>query len=100
MTQKEDPGNSDQMSTFEHLKSDYMTLSNRFNSHSFHFKQAISVIYLKIEIKVKVSTMYKSINFLIQHAWVALHVACHVTSSVTLVTLYITIVSHLCGDQR
>ena len=54
--------------------------------------------------KVKVSPLYKSINSPIQHALVVLHVACHVpfimTSSVTLVTLYITIVSQLHEDQR
>ena len=46
--------------------------------------------------EVKIGTFYKSLNFLMQHAWVALHIACHVqfsmTSSVTLVTPYITIV--------
>ena len=54
--------------------------------------------------KVKVSTMYKSINFPMQHAWFALHIVCHVqftvTSSVTLVTLHIAIVSQLHEDQR
>lgn len=54
--------------------------------------------------KLKVSTICKSIDFPMQHAWVALHISCHVqftvTSSVTLVTLYITIVSQLYEDQR
>ena len=39
-----------------------------------------------------------------ENAWVALHIACHVqftvTSLVTLVTLYITIVFQLYEDQR
>lgn len=57
--------------------------------------------------EVKIGTFYKSRNFLMQHAWVVLHIACHVqfsmTSSVTLVTPYITIVFNfmkICVQSR
>ena len=57
--------------------------------------------------EVKIGTFYKSLNFLMQHVWVALHIACHVqfsmTSSVTLVTPYITIVFNfmkICVQSR